>query len=81
MVESDILRKCVQEEIAVLGDEELEKVLGYVRSLSKERERRDVPDRLVAVAVKYALGEIGSGRSFRSTEEVFDKLDKELGWR
>lgn len=81
MIESDILRKCVREEIDGLEDGELEKVLGYIRSLSKGGEERDVPERLVDWAVRYTLGEIKEGGRFCSTKEVFDKLDKKFGWR
>lgn len=81
MIENDILRKCVREEIDGLGDGELEKVLGYIRSLSKEGEERDVPEWLVAGMVRYTLGEIRGGGRFCSTKEVFDKLDKKFGWR
>ena len=81
MINSDILRECVWEEIDGLGDGDLEKVLGYIRFLSKGWEKCDVPERLVAGVMRYTLDEIGNGGRFSSTGEVFGKLDKEFGWR
>ena len=71
----------MREEIDELGDGDLEKVLGYIRSLFKDGEGCDVPERLVAGVMRYTLGEIGNGGRFCSTGEVFDKLDKEFEWR
>ena len=40
-----------------------------------------MPKRSVISAVQYTLGKIKQGKRFASTEEVFQDLDKEFGWK
>ena len=51
------------------------------KALPAKEKETDMPKRSVISAVQYTLGKIKQGKRFASTEEVFQDLDKEFGWK
>ncbi|GEM_PF-4392089 len=80
-VNSDRVRMNVLREVMNLSDDKLDEAYRYIRSLILQKEEQEVLEKLVETAVDYTLDSIRNGGTFYTTEEVFDRIDRELEWK
>jgi hypothetical protein len=71
----------VLREVMNLSDDKLDEAYRYIRSLILQKEEQEVLEKLVETAVDYTLDSIRNGGTFYTTEEVFDRIDRELEWK
>lgn len=82
-VDSDILRMNIFRELMNLKDDKLEQVSNYIKSLAIQDEgmEYDMPEDVIKSAVDYTLEMIGREETLYTTEEVFERVDRSLGWK
>lgn len=82
---SDALKVDIFQKITMLDNEEqLRKVYDYLSSLLSERQEVKeyvMPVDLLESLVEYTQKVIEKGGPFYTTSEVFDSIDRELGWK
>lgn len=82
---SDALKVDIFRKITMLDNEEqLRQVYDYLSSLLLERQEVKeyvMPIDLLESAVEYTNKVIEEGGPFYTTSEVFDSIDRELGWK
>ena len=82
---SDALKVDIFRKITMLDNEEqLRQVYDYLSSLLLERQEVKeyvMPIDLLESAVEYTNKVIEKGGPFYTTTEVFDSIDRELGWK
>ncbi|WP_129734004.1 hypothetical protein [Parabacteroides goldsteinii] len=82
---SDALKVDIFRKITMLDNEEqLRQVYDYLSSLLLERQEVKeyvMPIDLLESAVEYTNKVIEKGGPFYTTSEVFDSIDRELGWK
>ena len=75
----DILRKVME-----LNEDELKEVYSFDNSLLKQEEKvkeYELPEELLQQVADYTDKLIAKGGPFYTTEEVFDEIDKKMGWK
>ena len=82
---SDALKVDIFRKITMLDNkEQLRQVYDYLSSLLLERQEVKeyvMPIDLLESAVEYTNKVIEKGGPFYTTSEVFDSIDRELGWK
>lgn len=82
---SDALKVDIFRKITMLDNEEqLQQVYDYLSSLLLERQEVKeyvMPIDLLESAIEYTNKVIEKGGPFYTTSEVFDSIDRELGWK
>ncbi|WP_278703750.1 hypothetical protein [Parabacteroides goldsteinii] len=82
---SDALKVDIFRKITMLDNEEqLRQVYDYLSSLLLERQEVKeyvMPIDLLESAIEYTNKVIEKGGPFYTTSEVFDSIDRELGWK
>ena len=82
---SDALKVDIFRKITLLDNEEqLRQVYDYLSSLLLERQEVKeyvMPIDLLESAIEYTNKVIEKGGPFYTTSEVFDSIDRELGWK
>ena len=82
---SDALKVDIFRKITMLDNEEqLRQVYDYLSSLLLERQEVKeyvIPIDLLESAIEYTNKVIEKGGPFYTTSEVFDSIDRELGWK
>ena len=75
----DILRKVME-----LNEDKLKEVYSFVNSLLKQEEKvkeYELPEELLQQVADYTDKLIAKRGPFYTTEEVFDEIDKKMGWK
>ena len=79
-VSGDTLRVNILRELMTLDREKLNLVYSYIKKLThKEESDSPVLQDLLDTSAKYALQAHKKG-DFRSTQDVMDKVGKDMGW-
>lgn len=79
-VSGDTLRVNIFKELVNLDSEKLSQVYSYIKKLtSKDDSDISILQNLLDASADYALKAHNKGE-FHSTQEVMDKLGKDMGW-
>lgn len=79
-ISGDTLRVNIFKELVNLDSEKLNKVYNYIKKLtSKDESEIAILQDLLDTSADYALKAHSKGE-FHTTQEVMDKLGKDMGW-
>lgn len=83
-IANDEFRMDICRKVMNLNRIQLEAVSTFIASLPDKDENAEgyeLPDELLQSAINYTCRTIEEGGPFYTTEEVFNRLDKEMKWK